>query len=518
MKIRIKKSHRGRLTELKARTGKSEAELYNDGNPAHKKMVVFARNSRKWKHDGGGELNTDPNIFKYTNPSGDVRYVYRATPDGEEIAVRPLNTIFPDPAQWTFTDDNGKFYTPRRTTPTNTAELNPDNRTGFERALDNYIGEAFNTVPKGYHTLPAIGAAAFGLANPALGEAALTSGFGAHGLTKALNGNVHGLEDAAMTALEILPLGQLTKPMLNTGIEVLEKYPALYQYPRYAVGKFKYGFDAQLPTLYRKVKNLPKIKDGRMMVSNPRSRFAFDNGYGEESPVITNFTTDVPVRSHSSGNWDRGLTLAFPGKTLLGKNVISTRPSDTFTFGNNISVPVGDVTAFTGRPKEISFLQNSGVKTISSPDAEIFWESGVADLVDKIAKARATNAKIFSKRGNGIPLLKLKTPVDNFDNYATTIENLARETFRSPTTRDYEFMDYVFKPLYRTETIPKIDDFTIQALDNYPALGEWIGNSERRRYLEDPWRWENLMYDPLTPIESEFRKKLNIGLKPEFKK
>lgn len=48
--IYIKPSHRGRLTELKKRTGKSESELYNDGNPAHKKMVVFARNARKWKH------------------------------------------------------------------------------------------------------------------------------------------------------------------------------------------------------------------------------------------------------------------------------------------------------------------------------------------------------------------------------------------------------------------------------------------------------------------------------------
>ncbi len=55
--IRIKPSHRGRLTELKARTGKSEAELYNDGNPAHKKMVVFARNARKWKHGDGGFMN-----------------------------------------------------------------------------------------------------------------------------------------------------------------------------------------------------------------------------------------------------------------------------------------------------------------------------------------------------------------------------------------------------------------------------------------------------------------------------
>ena len=54
--IHIKPSHKGRLTELKKRTGKTEAELYNDGNPAHKKMVVFARNARKWSHADGGPL------------------------------------------------------------------------------------------------------------------------------------------------------------------------------------------------------------------------------------------------------------------------------------------------------------------------------------------------------------------------------------------------------------------------------------------------------------------------------
>lgn len=63
--IHIKPSHRGRLTELKKRTGKSEAELYNDGNPAHKRMVVFARNARKWKHGLGGNLfyNEDENLY-----------------------------------------------------------------------------------------------------------------------------------------------------------------------------------------------------------------------------------------------------------------------------------------------------------------------------------------------------------------------------------------------------------------------------------------------------------------------
>lgn len=55
-KIHIKPSHRGRLTELKKRTGKTEAELYKNGSAATRKMITFARNARKWKHGLGGNL------------------------------------------------------------------------------------------------------------------------------------------------------------------------------------------------------------------------------------------------------------------------------------------------------------------------------------------------------------------------------------------------------------------------------------------------------------------------------
>lgn len=65
--INIKKSHRGRLTELKKRTGKTEAELYNDGNPAHKKMVTFARNARKWKKAYGGFLDAADSLAQAEN-------------------------------------------------------------------------------------------------------------------------------------------------------------------------------------------------------------------------------------------------------------------------------------------------------------------------------------------------------------------------------------------------------------------------------------------------------------------
>lgn len=48
--IYIKPENRGKLTRLKKRTGKSEAELWKEGNPAVRKMITFARNARKWKH------------------------------------------------------------------------------------------------------------------------------------------------------------------------------------------------------------------------------------------------------------------------------------------------------------------------------------------------------------------------------------------------------------------------------------------------------------------------------------
>ena len=85
--IHIKPSHRGRLTELKARTGKTESELYNDGNPAHKKMVVFARNARKWKHEDGGPIfNEFNNDVTQINAGGS----HESNPlEGVQVGVDP---------------------------------------------------------------------------------------------------------------------------------------------------------------------------------------------------------------------------------------------------------------------------------------------------------------------------------------------------------------------------------------------------------------------------------------------
>lgn len=60
-KIKIK--HPGRLTELKKRTGKTEAQLWAEGKPEVRKMITFARNARKWKKAYGGYLDATNNLF-----------------------------------------------------------------------------------------------------------------------------------------------------------------------------------------------------------------------------------------------------------------------------------------------------------------------------------------------------------------------------------------------------------------------------------------------------------------------
>lgn len=58
--IHIKKENRGKFTETKKRTGKTTEELTHSKNPLTRKRAIFAQNSRKWKHEDGGEVH-EPN-------------------------------------------------------------------------------------------------------------------------------------------------------------------------------------------------------------------------------------------------------------------------------------------------------------------------------------------------------------------------------------------------------------------------------------------------------------------------
>ena len=256
------------------------------------------------------------------------------------------------------------------------------------------------------------------------------------------------------------------------------------QYARYVGGKIKYGKDVQLPTLYRKfVSTLPEIKNGKMLVSPINSRFEYASG--EASPLITNFTTDVPVRRHGNGNWDMGYTIAINGKKLLGKRVVSTRPSDTFTFGDKIQIKPEDIIGFSGDPRTLK------------------------DMLGKIKQfSNSTVKQSYKNAGVSSGLTKA-----DYSQYAKDIESLTREKIKPPTLKDYQFMDYVFRPKYKSDVIPKLnlEKTTIrEALEKYPQIGEWSRDYRNARYLENLNNWVNVMYDPATPAESLFRTEMGI--------
>lgn len=91
-----------------------------------------------------------------------------------------------------------------------------------------------NRVVGGKYTMPAIAAVA---ASPILGNvygnAAVNSAFAAHGLNHAVNENIDGLGDAAVTTLEMLPLFQMSSKLA----------PNLFGNAQRYVKQFPFGYD-----------------------------------------------------------------------------------------------------------------------------------------------------------------------------------------------------------------------------------------------------------------------------------
>lgn len=57
--IHIKKSHEGKFTEYKKRTGKTTEEALHSKDPHVRQMANFARNAAKWHHETGGHIMQD---------------------------------------------------------------------------------------------------------------------------------------------------------------------------------------------------------------------------------------------------------------------------------------------------------------------------------------------------------------------------------------------------------------------------------------------------------------------------
>lgn len=243
------------------------------------------------------------------------------------------------------------------------------------------------------------------------------------------------------------------------------------QYLRYIGGKLKYGFDAQFPDLYRRYSVLPDMSSKYTTVSPIRSRFAYDSG--DVSPLISNFTTDYPVLPNVGGDWSTRPILRFPGKSLLGKNVISTRPSDTFTFGENIKIPTKNIQVFD---------QNTNQKL-----REAF------ELMQKNADSRKSGRFLLEK------------PRDYGSEFEQALLEAAAKDNR-PRLKDYQFMDYVLRPKYTSQ----VHDVGILNSKDFPEdLLDAFSNAQSKEQLFDG-HYKNVVYNPASPVESQFRESVGI--------
>lgn len=327
-------------------------------------------------------------------------------------------------------------------------------------------------------------------------------------------GHGNGALESVYPEFDLITLGQLSKPLLQqAGNYLWYSQSPMAQYFRYPIGKMMYGLDAKFPTIYRKfVGGVMSPENGRIALSPRNSRFAFvdpkyqrytgrvknmpDGGWsGQESPKITNMSYGNSVRSHSSGDWDEGYTIAFDGNELLGKRVVSTEPSDLFTYGSEIAPKTSKVTLLSGDPVELEVAARKGIKTATSPELRAAYD----DALQTAAKNRMNQTGKFNLEK------------DDYSDYAKQMRKLERQLFGDIRQKDVDFMNFVLRPDIEGKIYPRS---VLNSIKDMPEeIGDLIGNAQHRAYLYDVDEFGNYIYNPASGVERNWRGTMGIDLK-----
>lgn len=465
-----------------------------------------------------------PNIFRYD----DGRYVYQAAPNTEEIDVTPINTLMPDASQWTYQDAEGKIYTPNVQVNTGTLTEAEDTNP-LMRSANNYFSELSwraqndpsSIALQGKYTMPIVlspllakaGEAAYAAGLTPYIEAGLTSAFAAHGLNHWMNEGINSGLDAAMTAMEIAPLGGLLKPTFEMGYRTAKpifdravtslqnNYPALFDpYTSWdatlgyhgdnifsrAIGTIgrRHGYtpEAEVPEFHRRLLvNSPETfrmtEDGKFIMSSGRT--------GDGHDGIVNFATSEPARGHSNHRSLSGVNdFIIPSKVLKGVEFKSIQPSDTFFEVPELAVNPKQVTLVSGDPETLKYARSLGMRTLSSPRLRHF---------------NSLNQEGISISGK---IHKGETGRFNFDKGAEfeNAEDIGKEMQRltsmrgAPTLKDYAYFENATG--LNSGVIPN----TPYNLNNRIDLLGRYGN------VRSTPIFNNVIYDPATNLEAIYRK------------
>lgn len=455
--IHIKPSHRGRLTELKERTGKSEAELYNDGNPAHKKMVVFARNARKWKHEDGGNLFYPGGQIKYGRP------YYSYDENGRKIDdTLNYNATLPEIV---ITPDSKK-------SPAEMAVLERERRAAHERvngkgtydaARDReWTGLQVLAAQKEWENsaekkaLDYAQAAATGVgigADIVSGLPIYSSLKGASTLSRA-----ETPMDYVEGGLWLSPIGSIVgkeaysvgKQAVQTAIDngtLWDAYTTFGgRFGNYGNNIFTnmYGTAARrfgLPDKARLPADAIRKLEGKANIENGVVDFTGEKAF--LGNPHTNMTLDQPVVSHPKWVGDGADTYLFPTKNVVdntGDALKSIEPSDMFVNGVKVTETPQNVTLISGDTEALNWAKGNGLQTLSSPKLRRMYKEAVAKYEKDLAAYNKLS--LFEKANQKPPVHPKEVSRRQFywPEYANEVARLQARR-GTPTLADFKLLE-----------------------------------------------------------------------------
>jgi len=402
------------------------------------------------------QTNSGLNLYRRANKLGDVEYIYQETPDSEEIHLTPINTLLPDPAQWTFTDSEGRTYTPRKSSPTTKSVLSQsEEENPLVRAANNYFRELqyrakndpASIALQGKYTMPAIaapllaplgeafaGTSIAGVPATTWANSALSAASAGHGLHHTFFEGIDGVGDAAFTTLELAPLGELIPTTLRFTNNSLKNIP--HYYTKRPISKYtkptdyileqqlsssqnqtiKDVFDNFVNKVSGKVQKTKKATEqarqdllNELKSSWYKERVINNSGEVsmEEVENLLNTMQDrikaVPIKysktrkqlSDTPGYGTNGTTV--PRKPLISVNSDGTKVIDYNTGLNvNIASDLGESARSTGYHELQHYLTNNATGTTSYPHIQ-FYNNGAYNPVSYVD----TEGNIIRMRGDG---------------------------------------------------------------------------------------------------------------------
>lgn len=485
------------------------------------------------------QMNSGLNLYRNTNKAGDVWYTYQETPDSEEILLTPTNKRFSDdPTNWDYKDASGREYTPRMAKPAVAqAELRPYEKDWYHKMTEALGYDWLVNKSNEYYNNPILGAAARWAAsydnntNPIKGlwnsplaygnvysmaaKAADNLFLNPNGLQKtiALYNNSDGsyadrnawqksllgdVVEASMISPAVREAYKSSEPLINASKTYLQNnYPAVFDpYTSWDATLGYHGdniFSRALGTVGRRYGYTPKAEvpefHRRLAITKPESFRLTDDGKfimssgrtGEGHEGIVNFATSEAARSHNKHKYLSGIDdfIVHP-KALENANWKSIQPSDTFLElpldNSTLAIDPKYITFVSGEPEALNYARSIGMKTLSSPKLRALEAnkpsfSGLLDRINTWKGAHSENARSI---GNEIQRL-------------TSMRG-------APTMKDYAYFEDATG--LNSGVVPSSQWTGI----NEEAL---FGRSSGVRWIP---KFNNVAYDPATPIESIYRK------------